>query len=161
MENLKKKNIIYLILIIILIISSISIYSYKTFKDLEKNRNYFDIYLSNLYNDLDQLKINNNFDLLAINPDPNISFFANLKNKSLQNINIFEPLEKNLILIKNSVANKDTNQLKVLESGNFFQQTANINYINNYLDKILISDLDNLSQNNFFSEAVRLYLDDI
>ncbi len=161
METIKKINIKLLIAIVALVIVISSLYLYKNYSDIEKNKKYFDIYLSNLYNDLDQAKIDDNFNLLAFNSNPDISFFANLKKPSLANLDIFRPLEKNLILIKYSVFNKDLNLLNTLKNENPFQETASINYLNNNLDNISITDLNSASQNSFFSKAVKLYLNDI
>lgn len=161
METLKKINIKFLIGIVVIIIITFSIYFYNNYNDIKKNKKYFDIYLSNLYNDIDQLKIDENINLLASNSNPDISFFANLKKSSLDNIEMFNPLEKNLILIKYSVYNKDLNILKSLKNESLFQETANINYLNNNLDNISIEDLDVITQNSFFSKAVKLYLNDI
>ncbi len=151
METLKKINIKFLIGIVVIIIITFSIYFYNNYNDIKKNKKYFDIYLSNLYNDIDQLKIDENINLLASNSNPDISFFANLKKSSLDNIEMFNPLEKNLILIKYSVYNKDLNILKSLKNESLFQETANINYLNNNLDNISIEDLDVITQNSFFS----------
>lgn len=161
METLKKINIKFLTGIVVIIIITFSIYFYNNYNDIKKNKKYFDIYLSNLYNNLDQLKIDENINLLASNSNPDISFFANLKKSSLDNIDMFKPLEKNLILIKHSVYNKDLNILKSLKNESLFQETANINYLNNNLDNISIEDLDVIAQNSFFSKAVKLYLNDI
>ena len=161
METLKKINIKFLIGIVVIIIITFSIYFYNNYNDIKKNKKYFDIYLSNLYNDIGQLKIDENINLLASNSNPDISFFANLKKSSLDNIEMFNPLEKNLILIKYSVYNKDLNILKSLKNESLFQETANINYLNNNLDNISIEDLDVITQNSFFSKAVKLYLNDI
>ncbi|MDA9655836.1 hypothetical protein N9T31_00235 [Alphaproteobacteria bacterium] len=159
MEILNKNNLKYLILLFVLILVGGSFYAYKNYSDLKKTKSYFDLYLANTYNELDETKIISNTRFLSNIEIADISFFANLKLASLNQIENYDNFQKDLILLKHSIVNEDLIKLKDIQSGVLFNQTASIYYLNTNLDSILKTEFDNLAD-NFFTKAVSLYLDD-
>ena len=159
MEILNKNNLKYLILLFVLILVGGSFYAYKNYSDLKKTKSYFDLYLANTYNELDETKIISNTRFLSNIEIADISFFANLKLASLNQIENYDNFQKDLILLKHSIVNEDLIKLKDIQSGVLFNQTASIYYLNTNLDSISKTEFDNLAD-NFFIKAVSLYLDD-
>ena len=159
MEILNKYNLKYLILVLVLVLAGGSFYTYKNYSDLSKTKSYFDFYLANTYNELDETKIITNTRFLSSIEKADVSFFANLKLASLKQIENYDNFEKDLITLKHSIINKDLIKLKDVNGGVFFNETASIYYLNSNLDNISKTEFDNNSD-NFFSKAVSLYLDD-
>jgi hypothetical protein len=159
MEILNKNNLKYLILLFALILVGGSFYAYKNYSDLKKTKSYFDLYLANTYNEIDETKIISNTRFLSNIEIADISFFANLKLASLNQIENYDNFEKDLILLKHSIVNEDLIKLKDIQSGVLFNQTASIYYLNTNLDSISKKEFDNHAD-NFFTKAVSLYLDD-
>ena len=159
MEILNKYNLKYIILAFVLIFVGGSFYAYKNYSNLNKTKSYFDLYLANTYNELDETKIISNTRFLSNIEKGDISFFANLKLASLNQIEIYDNFEKDLIILKNSIVNEDLIKLKDITTGVFFNQTASIYYLNTNLDNISKTEFDN-NVDNFFTKAVSLYLDD-
>jgi hypothetical protein len=143
----------------VLILVGGSFYAYKNYSDLKKTKSYFDLYLANTYNELDETKIISNTRFLSNIEIADISFFANLKLASLNQIENYDNFQKDLILLKHSIVNEDLIKLKDIQSGVLFNQTASIYYLNTNLDSISKTEFDNLAD-NFFTKAVSLYLDD-
>ena len=159
MEILNKYNLKYIISVFVLIVVGGSFYAYKNYSNLNKTKSYFDLYLANTYNDLDETKIISNTRFLSNIKNEDISFFANLRLASLNQIENYDNFEKDLIILKNSIVNEDLIKLKDITTGVFFNQTASIYYLNTNLDNISKTEFDN-NVDNFFTKAVSLYLDD-
>ena len=121
-------------------------------KDDEK---LFDIFLAELYNEQ-----NSNLDekmyYLSSLDNPKVSFFSDLKLTSIENLDRYDKIDKDIILLKKALIDLDQELIKSLSlDDNFiFNQIAKIYLynldINNY--KFIDSDKDNL--NNFFIKAV-------
>ena len=121
-------------------------------KDDEK---LFDIFLAELYNEQ-----NSNFDeklyYLSNLDNPKVSFFSDLKLTSIENLDRYNKIDKDIILLKKALIDLDKELIKSLSlDNNFtFNQIAKIYLynldVNNY--KFSESDKDNL--NNFFIKAV-------
>ena len=142
MEILNKYNLKYLILVFVLILVGGSFYSYKNYSDSNKTKSYFDLYLANTYNELDETKIISNTKFLSSIEKADVSFFANLKLASLNQIENYDNFEKDLISLKYSIINKDLIKLKDINGGVFFNETASIYYLNSNLDNISKTEFD-------------------
>ena len=90
MEILNKYNLKYLILVFVLILVGGSFYSHKNYSDSNKTKSYFDLYLANTYNELDETKIISNSKFLSSVEKADVSFFANLKLASLNQIENYD-----------------------------------------------------------------------
>ncbi len=115
----------------------------------------FDIFLAELYNDQ-----NSNFDeklyYLSNLDNPKVSFFSDLKLTSIENLDRYNKIDKDIILLKKALIDLDKELIKSLslDDSFSFNQIAKIYLynldINNY--EFTESDRDNL--NNFFIKAV-------
>ena len=161
MEILKNINIKYLTLLVITVFGAGMFYAYIYYSDINKTKSYFDLYLANTYNDLDQDKINSNLNFLSTSKNPDIKFFADLKLTSINQLDDYNAFEKDLITLKYSILKKDLTKLNELQLSNYFNETSAIYYLNSNLSKIKKDDLNTSTTNNFFSNAVSLYLNDI
>ena len=151
MEKLiTKKNIIILTGLLVILASIISFYLYSKQKE---NQNLFDIYLSGLYNegnDISEEQLN----YLSNIENPKVSFFADLKKGSIDNLNKYQKLDKDLILLKNALQDLDMETIRSLslDDSFIFSDIVKIYLINddfNNLDDINIENND-----NFFIKAV-------
>ena len=109
MEKLINKKNIAIIAIIgfFLIFLSYFLIS-KSNRDTEK---YFDIYLASLYNE-DIQDIDQKMTYLSKIEDPNVSFFADLNLASIENLDKYEKLDRDIILLKKAIIDLDPGTLK-------------------------------------------------
>ena len=154
MEKLINKKNIAIIAIIgfFLIFLSYFLIS-KSNKDTEK---YFDIYLASLYNE-DIQDIDQKMTYLSKIEDPNVSFFADLNLASIENLDKYEKLDKDIILLKKAIIDLDPGTLKSLSlDENFiFSDIAKIYYLNLDINNFDIIYQDNSEKiENFFIKAI-------
>ena len=161
MENLiNKRNIIFAI-ISLLIISSIIFYFFITSQN--KNEKYFDIILAELYNDEVQYS-DSKLNFLSKLDNPDISFFGDLKLASIDNLDKYEKLDRDIVLLKKALVDLDSQNLKNLSlDENFtFKDIAKIFFLNidlkNY-DQIFSENSELVE--NFFLKAVNRYSNEI
>ena len=122
-------------------------------KDSEK---YFDIYLANLYNE-DIQGIDQKMEYLSDIADPDVSFFADLNLASIENLNKYEKLERDIILLKKAIVDLDNETLKSLSlDENFiFNDIAKIYYLNLDMNNFDLIYQDNSEEiDNFFIKAI-------
>ena len=154
MEKLiNKKNIpIIAIIVFFLIFLSYFLIS-KSNRDTEK---YFDIYLASLYNE-DIQDIDQKMSYLSKIEDPNVSFFADLNLASIENLDKYEKLDRDIILLKKAIIDLDPGTLKSLSlDENFiFSDIAKIYYLNLDINNFDIIYQDNSEKiENFFIKAI-------
>jgi len=154
MEKLiNKKNIgIVAIIVFFLIFLSYFLIS-KSNRDTEK---YFDIYLASLYNE-DIQDIDQKMSYLSKIEDPNVSFFADLNLASIENLDKYEKLDRDIILLKKAIIDLDPGTLKSLSlDENFiFSDIAKIYYLNLDINNFDIIYQDNSEKiENFFIKAI-------
>jgi hypothetical protein len=154
MEKLINKKNIAIIAIIgfFLIFLSYFLIS-KSNRDTEK---YFDIYLASLYNE-DIQDIDQKMSYLSKIEDPNVSFFADLNLGSIENLDKYEKLDRDIILLKKAIIDLDPGTLKSLSlDENFiFSDIAKIYYLNLDINNFDIIYQDNSEKiENFFIKAI-------
>jgi len=154
MEKLINKKNIAIIAIIgfFLIFLSYFLIS-KSNRDTEK---YFDIYLASLYNE-DIQDIDQKMSYLSKIEDPNVSFFADLNLASIENLDKYEKLDRDIILLKKAIIDLDPGTLKSLSlDENFiFSDIAKIYYLNLDINNFDIIYQDNSEKiENFFIKAI-------
>ena len=161
MEKLiNKRNIIFAISSL-LIISLIIFYIFTTLQN--KNEKYFDIILAELYNDEVQ-ESDNKLNFLSNLDNSDISFFGDLKLASIDNLDKYEKLDRDIILLKKALIDLDPQNLKNLSlDENFtFKDIAKIFFLNidlkNY-DQIFSENSELVE--NFFLKAVNRYSNEI
>ena len=154
MEKLINKKNIAIIAIIgfFLIFLSYFLIS-KSNRETEK---YFDIYLASLYNE-DIQDIDQKMSYLSKIEDPNVSFFADLNLGSIENLDKYEKLDRDIILLKKAIIDLDPGTLKSLSlDENFiFSDIAKIYYLNLDINNFDIIYQDNSEKiENFFINAI-------
>ena len=161
MEKLiNRRNIIFAISSL-LIISSITFYFFITSQN--KNEKYFDIILAELYNDEVQ-DSENKLNFLSNLDNPDVSFFGDLKLASINNLDKYEKLDRDIVLLKRALLDLDSQNLKNLSlDENFtFKDIAKIFFLNidlkNY-DQIFSENSELVE--NFFLKAVNRYSNEI
>lgn len=151
MEKLiTKKNIIILSSVSVILASIISFYLYSKQKE---DQNLFDIYLSGLYNegnDISEEQLN----YLSNIENPKISFFADLKIGSIDNLNKYQKLDKDLILLKNALQDLDMETIRSLslDDSFIFSDIVKIYLINDDFNNL--DDINTENNDNFFIKAV-------
>ena len=161
MEKLiNRRNIIFAI-ISLLIISSIIFYLFITSQN--KNEKYFDIILAELYNDEVQ-DSDNKLNFLSNLDNSDISFFGDLKLASIDNLDKYEKLDRDIVLLKRALLDLDLQNLKnlSLDENFIFKDIAKIFFLNidlkNY-DQIFSENSELVE--NFFLKAVNRYSNEI
>ncbi len=157
MEKLVTKRNISLIgiVFIFIIIASYFLIQNNNNKEDEK---LFDIFLADLYN-VENINIDEKLFYLSSSDKANVSFFSDLKLTSIENLDRYNKIDKDILLLKKALIDLDEDMIKSLSLDEefTFNEIAkvylyNLN-INNYDSE---SDKDNL--NNFFIRAIdRLY----
>ena len=154
MEKLiNKRNIFVASGLAILLIILSYFFLFNLNKESEK---YFDIYLANLYNE-DIQGIDQKMEYLSNIADPNISFFADLNLASIENLDKYEKLDRDIILLKKAIIDLDPETLKSLSfDENFiFSDIAKIYYLNLDINNFDLIYQDNTEEiDNFFIKAI-------
>ena len=154
--NKNKKNLYIagpILLVLILLAFYISI------NNNSKNEKYFDIILASLYNN-EGTNQESKISFLSSLDDPNISFFGDLNTASIDNIEKYEKLDRDLILLKKTILenNLDSLQSLSLDENFIFKDIAKIFFLNLDLDNYSKVYTDNSEDiNNFFLKAVNRY----
>ena len=118
MEKLiTKRNIFIASGLVILLIILTYFFLLNSNKATEK---YFDIYLANLYNE-DTQGVDQKMEYLSNISDPNVSFFADLNLATIDNLEKYEKLERDIILLKKAIID--------LDSETIFYQFKNLTFI--------------------------------
>ena len=154
MEKLiTKRNIFIASGIVILLIILAYFFLLNSNKGSEK---YFDIYLANLYNE-DTQGSDQKMEYLSNISDPNVSFFADLNLASIDNLDKYEKLERDIILLKKAIVDLDSQTLKSLsQDENFiFSDIAKIYFLNLDINNFDLIYQDNSEEiDNFFIKAI-------
>ena len=161
MEKLiNKRNIIFAISSL-LIISSITFYFFITSQN--KNEKYFDIILAELYNE-DVQDYENKLNFLSNLDNPDVSFFGDLKLASIDNLDKYEKLDRDIVLLKRSLLDLDSQNLKnlSLDENFIFKDIAKIFLLNKDLKNYdQVSSENSELVENFFLKAVNRYSNEI
>ena len=132
---------------------------YISINNNSKNEKYFDIILASLYND-EEYNQESKISFLSNLDDPNISFFGDLNSASIENLEKYNKLDRDLILLKKTILENDSDSLQSLSlDENFiFKDMAKIFFLNldlsNY-SKIYNDNSEDIE--NFFLKAVSRY----
>ena len=158
MEKLiKNKKNLYIAGPILLVLILLAFYI--SINNNSKNEKYFDIILASLYNN-EGTNQESKISFLSSLDDPNISFFGDLNTASIDNIEKYEKLDRDLILLKKTILenNLDSLQSLSLDENFIFKDIAKIFFLNLDLDKYSKVYTDNSEDiNNFFLKAVNRY----
>ena len=162
MEKLiKNKKYLYIagpILFILILLAF-----YISINNNSKNEKYFDIILASLYNN-EGTNQESKISFLSSLDDPNISFFGDLNLASINNLDKYEKIDKDLILLKKTILdnNLDTLRSLSLDKKFVFKDIAEIFFLNSNLNNYQEIYKDNADGiENFFTKAVSRYQNEI
>lgn len=161
MEKLINRRNIIFAFSSLLIISSITFYFFITSQN--KNEKYFDIILAELYNE-DVQDYENKLNFLSNLDNPDVSFFGDLKLASIDNLDKYEKLDRDIVLLKRSLLDLDSQNLKnlSLDENFIFKDIAKIFLLNKDLKNYdQISSENGELIENFFLKAVNRYSNEI
>jgi hypothetical protein len=136
---------------------------YFSLLNSSKNEKYFDIILASLYNNKEDNQDSRLLFLSSLD-DPNISFFGDLKSASIDNLDKYEKLDRDLILLKKIILDSDESALRSLslDESFTFNEIAKIFFLNADLSNYNEIYNDNTEDiNNFFLKAVNRYNNEI
>ena len=157
MEKLINRRNIIFAFSSLLIISSITFYFFISSQN--KNEKYFDIILAELYNEEVQ-DSESKLNFLSNLDNPDVSFFGDLRLASIDNLDKYEKLDRDIVLLKRSLLDLDSQNLKNLSlDDNFiFKDIAKIFFLNKDLKNYdqIFSENSQLVE-NFFLKAVNRY----
>ena len=158
MEKLiKNKKNLYIAGPILLVLILLAFYI--SINNNSKNEKYFDIILASLYNNQESNQ-DSKFSFLSSLDNPNVSFFGDLNSASIDNLEKYEKLDRDLILLKKTIIenNLDTLQSLSLDENFIFRDIAKIFFLNIDLDNYSkIYDDNSEDIDNFFLKAVNRY----
>ena len=161
MEKLINRRNIIFAFSSLLIISSITFYFFIASQN--KNEKYFDIILAELYNDEAQ-DYDSKLNFLSNLDNPDVSFFGDLKLASIENLDKYEKLDRDIVLLKSALLDLDSQNLKnlSLDENFIFNDIAKIFFLNKDLknyDQIFYENSELVE--NFFLKAVNRYSNEI
>ena len=122
-------------------------------KDDEK---LFDIFLAELYNEQKNFNFDEKLYYLSSLDNPKVSFFSDLKLTSIENLDRYNKIDKDIILLKKALIDLDKELIKSLSlDNNFtFNEIAKIYFYNLDINNFEFSESDRDNLNNFFIKAV-------
>ena len=153
MEKLvTKKNISFIGIVFILIIFT----SYFIIQNNDKeDEKLFDIFLADLYNE-ENINIDEKLYYLSSLDKSKVSFFSDLKLTSIENLDRYNKIDKDILLLKKALIDLDEDMIKSLSlDDNFtFNEIAKIYLYNLNIHNYEPSESDNDNLNNFFIKAI-------
>ena len=153
MERLiTKKNLSLLGIISIVLVTALYFIMQNNSKEDEK---FFDIFLADLYNEQNS-NIDEKLYYLSSLDNPKVSFFSDLKLTSIENLDRYSKIDKDIILLKKALIKLDKELIKSLSlDNNFtFNQIAKIYLYNLDINNYAFSESERDNLNNFFIKAV-------
>ena len=157
MEKIINKRNIIIAISSLIIISLVIFYFFITFQN--KNEKYFDIILAELYNEEVQ-DSESKLNFLSNLDNPDVSFFGDLRLASIDNLDKYEKLDRDIVLLKRALLDLDLQNLKnlSLDENFIFKDIAKIFFLNKDLKNYdqIFSENSELVE-NFFLKAVNRY----
>ena len=153
MERLiTKKNLSLLGIISIVLVTALYFIIQNNSKEDEK---FFDIFLADLYNEQSS-NIDEKLYYLSSLDNPKVSFFSDLKLTSIENLDRYNKIDRDIILLKKALIELDKELIKSLSlDNNFtFNQIAKIYLYNLDINNYAFSESERDNLNNFFIKAV-------
>ena len=119
----------------------------------------FDIFLADLYNEKNE-NIDDKLYYLSSLDKPNVSFFSDLKLTSIDDLDKYDKIDKDILLLKKALVDLDEQILKSLSLDNSFtfNEIAKIYLLNLNTNNYQNINFDETDFENFFIKAIdRLY----
>ncbi len=154
MEKLVTKRNISLIGIVSILIVVTSFFIIQN--NNKEDEKLFDIFLANLYNE-ENTNIDEKLYYLSSLDKPNVSFFSDLKLTSIENLDRYKKIDKDILLLKKAINDLDEDMIKSLSlDDNFtFNEIAKIYLYNLNINNYEFSESEKDNLNNFFIKAVK------
>ena len=153
MEKLiTKRNLLLIGTISIILVISLFFIFQNNSKEDEK---LFDIFLAELYNEQNS-NLEEKLQYLSGLDNPKISFFSDLKLFSIKNLDRYEKIDKDIILLKKALFDLDKELIKSLSlDENFtFNEIAKIYLYNLDINNFEFNESEIENLNNFFIKAI-------
>ena len=153
MEKLVTKRNIYLIGIVFILIVMVSYFIIQN--NNKEDENLFDIFLADLYNK-ENLNIDEKLYYLSGLDKANISFFSDLKLTSIENLDRYDKIDKDILILKKALIELDEDMIKTLslDDNYTFNEIAKIYLYNLNINNYEFSNSDKDNLNNFFIKAI-------
>ena len=154
MEKLAtKRNISLLGIVSILIV--LALYFVIQNSNVKEDEKLFDIFLADLYNE-ENTNIDEKLYYLSSLDKPNVSFFSDLKLTSIENLDRYDKIDKDILLLKKALYDLDEDMIKTLSlDNNFtFNEIAKIYLYNLNINNYEFSNSNKDNLNNFFIKAI-------
>ena len=121
----------------------------------KEDEKFFDIFLADLYNEQSS-NLDEKLYYLSSLDNPKVSFFSDLKLTSIENLDRYSKIDKDIILLKKALIKLDKELIKSLSlDNNFtFNQIAKIYLYNLDINNYAFSESERDNLNNFFIKAV-------
>ena len=121
----------------------------------KEDENLFDIFLADLYNK-ENLNIDEKLYYLSGLDKANISFFSDLKLTSIENLDRYDKIDKDILILKKALIELDEDMIKTLslDDNYTFNEIAKIYLYNLNINNYEFSDSDKDNFNNFFIKAI-------
>ncbi len=121
----------------------------------KEDENLFDIFLADLYND-ENINIDEKLYYLSSLDKANISFFSDLKLTSIENLDRYNKIDKDILLLKKALIDLDEGMIMTLSlDDNFtFNEIAKMYLYNLNINNYEFSDSNKDNLNNFFIKAI-------
>ena len=153
MEKLiTKRNLFFFVIVSFLLVIALYFILQNNSKEDEK---LFDIFLAELYNEQNS-NLDKKLHYLSSLDNPKVSFFSDLKLTSIENLDRYNKIDKDIILLKKALIDLDKELIKSLSlDNNFtFNEIAKIYFYNLDINNYKFSELDRDNLNNFFIKAI-------
>ncbi len=153
MEKLvTKRNLLLLGILSVLVFVA----TYFVFQNINKeDEKLFNIFLADLYND-ENVNFDEKLYYLSSLDNSNISFFSDLKLSSVENLDRYNKIDKDILILKKALIDLDEDMIKTLSlDNNFtFNEIVKIYLYNLNINNYDVSESDNDDLNNFFIKAI-------
>ena len=121
----------------------------------KEDENLFDIFLADLYNK-ENLNIDEKLYYLSGLDKANISFFSDLKLTSIENLDRYDKIDKDILILKKALIELDEDMIETLslDDNYTFNEIAKIYLYNLNINNYEFSDANKDDLNNFFIKAI-------
>ena len=154
MEKLVTKKNIFLIGIVFILIVFASYFLIQNNNNKEEEK-LFDIFLAELYNE-ENINIDEKLFYLSSLDKANVSFFSDLKLTSIENLDRYNKIDKDILLLKKALIDLDEDMIKSLslDDSFTFNEIAKLYLYNLNINNYELSEPEEDNLNNFFIKAI-------
>ncbi len=154
MEKLVTKRNIFLIGIVSILIVFASYFLIQNNNNKEEEK-LFDIFLADLYNE-ENVNIDEKLFYLSSLDKANVSFFSDLKLTSIENLDRYNKIDKDILLLKKALIDLDEDMIKSLslDDSFTFNEIAKLYLYNLNINNYELSEPEEDNLNNFFIKAI-------